>query len=807
MTLNFHQANLPGRSFKGENLTGADFSNADIRGVNFTNARLIGANFNHAKAGLTPCSLAGLIWIFVILAVLSGLMIGYAGVLPGLIVSLLSQENTLARQILLLIGLLAFTIFIYIIIRQGLGISLGIWAIVIAILTAIIASQYREEIGADALIGAFIISIIVAGILLGSLIKAVFLSITQKNKALILFVIPAILGAIRGAIEGVQGISSKFVPVSLVMAGIFGICLLLLSAYIGIRAMAGDQKYSLVKAIAIDIFIILGTNFKGAILTDADFTNAKLQYADFRNANLTRTCWLNARQLDLARVNQTYLENPAISKLVVNKDAEKVSFDNIKCNLNLENASLKKVSFIGADIGEANLKGVTCIDVNFDEANLHNVNLAFSKLQDTSFIGADLSKANLQNADLSGAKLVRTQLYEADLTGANLTGAFIQDWGISEKTKLHQIKCEEIFMQLPTKENKYDPCRKPDEADEYFQEGDFIDFITPLRDTLKEYHQKYFDPRQQVRILDLPHRGGIDSLAAAITLKELTDRYPQAGIEVVALQGGRDKNIRLQIKVNKEVNRSQIITKYKEKYREIVSLSNQEKQSLVANVNKETNECIRSLGNIIDTVMSSKQIYLEPEINFLGKKKILFLAADPQHQDQHRLQVEIRDIQNGLEKAKRREQFDIIPKWAVSLDDLRHYLLQENPQIVHFSGYGVPDEGLAFENEDGQTQFVKPLNLAKLFELFKDKVEFVLLNACYTELQAEAISEHIDYVIGINQEISDRAAIKFVVGFYDALGAGRSIEDAFKLGCIAIDLDNLPDSLKPLLKQKKREII
>ena len=118
MTLNFHQANLPGRSFKGENLTGADFSNADIRGVNFTNARLIGANFNHAKAGLTPCSLAGLILIFVILAVLSGLMIGYAGVLPGLIVSLLSQENTLARQILLLIGLLAFTIFIYIIIRR-----------------------------------------------------------------------------------------------------------------------------------------------------------------------------------------------------------------------------------------------------------------------------------------------------------------------------------------------------------------------------------------------------------------------------------------------------------------------------------------------------------------------------------------------------------------------------------------------------------------------------------------------------------------------------------------------------------------
>jgi uncharacterized protein YjbI with pentapeptide repeats len=544
------------------------------------------------------------------------------------------------------------------------------------------------------------------------------------------------------------------------------------------------------------------TSFRGSNLTDANFTNANLKYTDFRNANLTRICWLNASQLDLARLNQTYLENPTIRNLVVNQYAEEVNFDTIKCNLNLENATLKKVDFIGADLGEVNLKGVICIDVNFDDANLRNANLEDAKLQDTSFIGADLSRAYLKNANLSGAKLVRTQLYEADLTGANLTGAFIQDWGISDKTKLDQIKCEEIFMQLPTKENKYDPCRKPDEIDEYFQEGDFIDFITPLRDTLKEYHQKYFDPRQQVRILDLPHRGGIDSLAAVIALKELTERYPKAGIEVVALQGGRDKIIILQIKVNKEVNRSQISTEYKEKYREIVSLPKQERQSLVTNLTKRTNECIRSLGNIIDTIMTSKQIYLETDINFLGKKKILFLAANPQHhQDERRLQEEIREIQKGLERAKRREQFEISPKWAVSLDDLRDYLLNENPQIVHFSGYGDPEEGLVFEN-DGQAQFANPLTLAKLFKLFKDKLECVFLNACYSEPQAKAISQHIDYVIAINQQISDPAAIKFAVGFYDALGAGRTIEDSFKLGCIAIELENLPESSKAILITK-----
>ena len=40
-------------------------------------------------------------------------------------------------------------------------------------------------------------------------------------------------------------------------------------------------------------------------------------------------------------------------------------------------------------------------------------------------------------------------------------------------------------------------------------------------------------------------------------------------------------------------------------------------------------------------------------------------------------------------------------------------------------------------------------------ELFP-KVECVLLNACHTEIQAEAISRHVRYVIGMSQAIGDR---------------------------------------------------
>ncbi len=91
-------------------------------------------------------------------------------------------------------------------------------------------------------------------------------------------------------------------------------------------------------------------------------------------------------------------------------------------------------------------------------------------------------------------------------------------------------------------------------------------------------------------------------------------------------------------------------------------------------------------------------------------------------------------------------------------------------------------------------------SLTRLFKLFQNKIECIVLNACYSEVQAEAIHQQINYVVGMNRAIGDRASIKFAVGFYDALGAGRSYEDAYEFGCLAIDLESIPESATPVLK-------
>lgn len=69
-------------------------------------------------------------------------------------------------------------------------------------------------------------------------------------------------------------------------------------------------------------------------------------------------------------------------------------------------------------------------------------------------------------------------------------------------------------------------------------------------------------------------------------------------------------------------------------------------------------------------------------------------------------------------------------------------------------------------------------------------------------MQAEAIHQYINCVIGMNQAIGDRAAIEFAVGFYDGLGAGRSYADAFEFGLAAIDLEGIPETATPQLKQR-----
>jgi len=736
----FRRVNLRGQSFKGKNLAGADFREADIRSADFSNANLTEANFRGAKGGLQKRWAIFLVTISVILSMLSGAASGVASIISvGMVQSEFIQNNyhvILGRT--LFVELVVFFIFS---IRRGylsalvtvalnLAVAVTIYAILVgslpgtgagsAALTMVIIAVGIESV-------AIVVAIAVAGATTGNLIAVVALGVAAATagRGQQMFEPNSLEGAMLDAVSAVNSLEVK------VMAGAVAVAVVLLGNYISRRFLTYDEeKNVLIRTLAISFAATGGTNFRGANLTDADFTGATLKNTDLRDATLTRTSWRNTKKLDLVCPGNTYLKKPQVRQLLLTGQGQ---------------------------------------DKNFNHLPLWGINLQGANLADASFIGADLSKANLQDADLSRAKLKQTQLDATDFTGATLTGSYIEDWGITSQTNFTGVRCEYVYMRLPTKNNP-DPLRKPDNHAEVFADGEFGDFIKPIVDTLDLYHNQGVDPR-----------------AIAISFKELVENNLDAELDIVAMEKRGGDKFLLRAKATPETDKSELSAEYFYTYNQIKGLSEEEIKALIANNSQQ----IRKLENVVTTVLEGNE-----------RRGILLLSANPANTTKLRLDEEMREIKEGLKRAKQREQFVIYTAQAVRYRDIHRAILDYEPQIIHFSGHGYGEDGLVFEDETGNIKLIDAEALGELFELFSDQVECVVLNACYSQVQATAIAQHINYVIGMNQEIPDKAAIEFAIGFYDALGAGKSVEFAHKLGCNLIKRAGVPGTLIPQLLTK-----
>ncbi|MEG3863330.1 CHAT domain-containing protein [Microcoleus sp. herbarium12] len=172
-------------------------------------------------------------------------------------------------------------------------------------------------------------------------------------------------------------------------------------------------------------------------------------------------------------------------------------------------------------------------------------------------------------------------------------------------------------------------------------------------------------------------------------------------------------------------------------------------------------------------------------------KKILILASNPRKD--LNLDREIRDLNKVIKRQGKDAQFDVQIELAVRPEDLQELFLEHEPLIIHFCGHGTGEQGLVLQNDAGREQLVSTNTFSNLLALH-GKIQCVLLNACYSEIQAKAIIEHINFVIGMSQEIRDDAAIAFATGFYQALAYGKSIEESYKHGCVAIQI-KIPEKI------------
>ncbi len=230
-----------------------------------------------------------------------------------------------------------------------------------------------------------------------------------------------------------------------ILGEIVAVGVVLLGIYICWRALDGDEKYALVRTIAINLAATGGTSFHKADLTDANFTKATLKNTNFRGAILTRTCWKHTQKLDLARVGDSILAKPSVRNLLVSGNGYKKLY-----------------------VGE-NLKGANLTGVNLNEANLKE---------------ADLSEATLHKANLEKANLTKSQAVGTDFTHAYLTGACLEAWNIDSTTKLEDIDCRYVYL-LEYPDEKGNRERRPHDPDKVFEAGDFAQLYKKIMNTVQ----------------------------------------------------------------------------------------------------------------------------------------------------------------------------------------------------------------------------------------------------------------------------------------------------------------------------------
>ncbi len=180
------------------------------------------------------------------------------------------------------------------------------------------------------------------------------------------------------------------------------------------------------------------------------------------------------------------------------------------------------------------------------------------------------------------------------------------------------------------------------------------------------------------------------------------------------------------------------------------------------------------------------------------KIRIMLLSANPDHTSRLRIDRELRAIRDAVQLSRFRDCFDITVLTAARSDDVRRAFLHERPHFFHFSGHGTP-EGIILEHAAGTPHIIPLAAFAATLKRGCPPLQCVVLNACDTIFQAHLVATGVPFTIAMPDAILDRAAIEFAKGFYDAIGAGRTVPSAYDEGRSAVEYAGLETGFAPQL--------
>jgi uncharacterized protein YjbI with pentapeptide repeats len=427
------------RNVKNKNLSGVNFKGCDIRGLDFSGSNLTDADFSGVIAGTKRTTKILLISSFAISTLIFIVVLEFAGQRTGERFIYRPTDGLVLDEYGINLWIAIFTALMYttsfVTIHKGIQIAaqftvgIGISGILLAsghmLIRGITRLIYNHSGETIALYANRVIAPTVTGGITGVALLILSLTIAITMSATMIAGNKSARNWLTFGAYATATVVAGFIfksgnhPITALVSWVIGLAGVFLGNKTSLRALENDERFQVVKSIAVFLSSIGGTSFRNTNLSDVNFSCAKLKSTDFRQENIdhsntNRTCWREAEFLDYSRFGNTILDSPAVRELLRTGEGS------------------------GENYQGCNLKGAYLADAKLDNANLTEADISHAKL-----VGANLKSANLKKAQALG-----TNFYKA-----NLTGACLEAWNVDSTTALKGSICDYVYL-LSNKQEK-----------------------------------------------------------------------------------------------------------------------------------------------------------------------------------------------------------------------------------------------------------------------------------------------------------------------------------------------------------------
>lgn len=200
---------------------------------------------------------------------------------------------------------------------------------------------------------------------------------------------------------------------------------------------------------------------------------------------------------------------------------------------------------------------------------------------------------------------------------------------------------------------------------------------------------------------------------------------------------------------------------------------------------------VRPAADRSDSDRSSSRQGGERDFRERAPTRILSVSAEPRGADVLETDVIDERLVSELSSRLRSTRCTLRQCGHATVARLITALLQHRPHIVIMSGHGTPDGRFCLEDDGGGAHPLTPSDLARIFGFDRgrgvDRLECVLLMSCHSQAQVNATVQHVPFVVGAPDEITNATASAFLQSFVATYvnGYDNDIVSCFELGAAA----------------------